>query len=258
MERPKLKSKNISDESTDSVTYHIEGDLVPALTLELTLGQSVMFEYHVMSWKTPALMLSQVALDKRYKRAAGGVPAILMQTEGEGTIAFSRHAAGTVFPIRLLPGESIDVRERLYLAATCNLSYDFKQYETMSSVMYGGTGFFVDEFKTDEHDGIVWVHAYGDVFEVVLGEGEQIDIDSGSWVYKDHTVKMTPKKQHVLADMLDGRTLVSWRFTGPGRVGIQTVSLTMNPDSSIMYADKKGVVGFVFGLLRAFKKRRSI
>ena len=38
--------------------------------------------------------------------------------------------------------------------------------------MYGG-GFFIDEFYAADHEGVVWVHGYGNVFEKVLDAGRR-------------------------------------------------------------------------------------
>src|SRR5205085_6109661 len=57
-------------------------------------------------------------------------------------------------------------------------------------MLYGG-GFWVDEFFAGDHEGVVWVHGYGNVFEKQLDPGETIDIEPGGWVYRDHSVQMS-------------------------------------------------------------------
>ena len=53
MERPKLLSTIAESETFAGVTYHLDGELVPALTVELPPGQSVYFEHHILLWKQP-------------------------------------------------------------------------------------------------------------------------------------------------------------------------------------------------------------
>jgi uncharacterized protein (AIM24 family) len=62
-------------------------------------------------------------------------------------------------------------------------------------MLLGGTGFFIDHFHALDREGIVWVHGYGNVFEVALGPGEAIDIEPVGWVYKDSTVQMETQFQ---------------------------------------------------------------
>lgn len=59
----------------------------------------------------------------------------------------------------------------------------------------GGTGFFIDYFVAQQSEGIVWVHGYGNVFDVTLEAGGQIDVEPGGWVYKDRSVQMETQFQ---------------------------------------------------------------
>ena len=80
------------------------------------------------------------------------------------------------------------MREHQFLAATGNVEYGFMRMKGVSNMLLGGTGFFVDHFTAQHGDGIVWVHGYGNVFEVTLAPGEQIDVEPGGWIYKDPSV----------------------------------------------------------------------
>jgi uncharacterized protein (AIM24 family) len=90
-------------------------------------------------------------------------------------------------------------------------------------MLMGGTGFFIDRFVAQNRDGIVWVHGYGNVFDVTLGAGEQIDVEPGGWVYKDTSVRMETQIQSFSTGFLSSGQIVCNRFTGPGRVGIQSM-----------------------------------
>lgn len=54
---------------------------------------------------------------------------------------------------------------------------------------------------------MLWLHGYGNVFEKELAPHEQIDIEPGGWLYKD----------------LGGFSLFMNRFTGPGKVALQSM-----------------------------------
>lgn len=250
MECPTLKSTNNDEKKTNLVTHRIEGNLIPTLTLELTEKQPVFFEHHLLSWKTTALNMVTSKFNRRFKRATGGMQIILLETNGSGKISLSRHSTGHIFPMHLAPNQAIDVREHQYVAATNNLEYTVEHMSETPNVMFGGKAFFIDQFKATDSEGMLWLHSYGDLFEITLEKDEKIDIDSGSWIYKDTTVQIENQIDHYLTGILGTRTVQHKRFIGPGRVGIQTVSLTMAPDSSEIYRGKKGLIGFLFGLLR--------
>jgi Mitochondrial biogenesis AIM24 len=87
-------------------------------------------------------------------------------------------------------GEALDVREHQFLAATDGVDYTFTRVKGASNVLFGGTGFFIDTFTCAGSEGILWLHGYGNVFELTLGPGEQIDVEPGGWIYKSRSVKM--------------------------------------------------------------------
>jgi uncharacterized protein (AIM24 family) len=220
---PVLLPTAARDESYGGVTYHIQGELVPALSIELS-AMPVYFEHHVLLWKDPQIQISIKAIRGSFKRMVAGMPVFLTVATGPGRIAFSRDGAGHVFAIHLAQGQSIDVREHQFLAATESLEYGFSRLKGVSNILFGGTGFFIDSFSCVQREGIIWLHGFGNVFEVVLRAGEEIDIEPGGWIYKDTSVGMQTMFQRVSTGVFASAGQISWnRFTGPGRVGLQTM-----------------------------------
>jgi uncharacterized protein (AIM24 family) len=216
---------SLRDESYGGVTYHIEGELVPVLQLEL--GQvPAYFEHHVLLWKDPTVQIGVKTLSGAFKRAFSGMPIFITEAKGPGRIAFSRDGVGHVFPIHLRSGEAIDVREHQFLAATANVDYTFSWTKGVSNVLFGGTGLFIDRFSCPRQEGVLWLHGYGNVFEMRLEAGEQIDIEPGGWVYKDPTVEMQTQVQRLSTGFLASAGQIFWnRLTGPGRIGLQSMCL---------------------------------
>ncbi len=224
---PQLLPTGTRDETFAGVTYHIEGELVPVLHLELR-SVRVYFEHHILLWKDPAIEIGIKPLQGAFKRVVSGMPIFMTETQGSGRIAFSRDGAGHVFGLHLKNGEELDVREHQFLAATENIDYSFNRVKGVVNILFGGTGFFIDTFHCKHHEGIVWLHGYGNMFEVTLRPGEQIDIEPGGWVYKDRTVQMEAKFQKLAAGLFGGMGQLVWnRFTGPGRIGLQSMYVHM-------------------------------
>ncbi|HEV2990522.1 MAG TPA: AIM24 family protein [Candidatus Angelobacter sp.] len=220
---PVLKPTVARDEKFAGVTYHIEGELVPVLHLELA-NVPVYFEHHILLWKEPRVGIGIKSLAGGFKRMLAGLPIFMTETEGAGQIAFSRDGAGHIFGIHLNHGEGIEMREHQFLAATASVDYSFTRVKGIANMLMGGSGFFIDHFVAQHGEGIVWVHGYGNVFEVNLASGEQIDIEPGGWVYKDRTVKMDTQFQRFSTGLFASAAQIVWnRFTGPGRVGIQSM-----------------------------------
>lgn len=225
--RPILLPTAAKDETFAGVTYHLDGELVPALTIEIGGGQSVYFEHHIMLWKTPTVQIAIRAMKGAFKRMMAGMQIFVTEATGTGQISFSRDGAGHIFGLHLNEGQEVHVREHQFLAATHNIDYTFERVKGVANMLFGGTGFFIDKFHGAHGPGILWLHGYGNVFEKVLAPGEQIDIEPGGWLYKDSNVRMETNIQKLATGFFGSMNFITNRFTGPGRIGIQSMYLHM-------------------------------
>src|SRR5246127_4357976 len=220
---PQILPTQIPEGVAPGVKYRLEGELVPVLHMALDGQVPVYFEHHVLLWKYPQMQIGLHPLKKGLKRRVfGGMPLLLLEAQAAGEIAFSRDAPGHIVALHLQAGEGIMAREHQFLAATGGVQYDYSRQKGFSNMLYGG-GFWVDHFFAGDHEGVVWMHGYGNVFEKTLEPGESIDIEPGGWVYRDHSVQMTQEVYGFKTGLLSGAgNLVFNRFTGPGRVGLQS------------------------------------
>lgn len=220
---PTILPTGVRNEAYAGVTYHIEGELVPVLQIELQ-AQAVYFEHYILLWKEPDVQIDVKAMKGAFKRVMSGIPIFLTRASGNAKIAFSRDGAGHVIAMHMAAGEVIDVREHQFLAATESVEYGYTRVKGASNMLFSGSGFFIDSFECRQNAGILWLHGYGNMFEVTLGPGEQIDIEPGGWVYKDHSVQMQTQRQSLKTGVFASAGALVWnRFTGPGRVGLQSM-----------------------------------
>jgi uncharacterized protein (AIM24 family) len=219
---PRLYPTTFRDETFGGVTYHLEGDIVPVLHIELSKSP-VYFEHHVLLWKHPSVDIAVRSLAGAFSRAIAGMSIFMTEARGPGDIAFSRDGPGQILPLHFQRGQSLNVREHQFLAATDSLDFTFQRVRGFANMLFGQSGFFIDTF-TARAEGVLWLHGYGNVFEVTLGPGEQFDVEPGGWVYKDATVGMETQLMKLSTGLFaSGGQLVFNRFTGPGRLGIQSM-----------------------------------
>jgi uncharacterized protein (AIM24 family) len=223
MHIPEPIQTDVRDEAFAGVTYHIRGQLVPELQIELS-GEPVMFEHHVLLWKEPGVQIELKKLPGGVKRKIAGLDFFVTRAVGPGRIAFSRDYTGQVIPLHLAQGQSLNVREHAFIAATDNLEYTYERVQGIRNMLLGGSGLFIDNFRATKGDAIVWVHGQGNVFLVELDQGEQLDVEAGGWLFKDTSVKLESVGIGLKTGLIGGGGRMTWnRFTGPGRLAIQTM-----------------------------------
>ncbi len=82
----------------------------------------------------------------------------------------------------------------------------------------------MDKFRATDGDALVWLHGHGNVFEVHLDAGEQLDVEAGAWLFKDPTVRLESVSMGLKTGLFAGGGKLTWnRFTGPGRLALQTM-----------------------------------
>jgi len=220
---PRLLPMAKESETFAGVTYHIDGELVPVLTVDVAPNQPVFFEHHILLWKHPTVEIRLRPMKGALKRMIAGMQIFVTEAVGNGQVGFSRDGAGHIFAIHLGKGEEIYVREHQFLAATSSVDYSFERVRGIGTMLFGGTGFFIDRFLAHGADGILWLHGYGNVFEKTLTPGETLDVEPGGWLYRDASVAMTTNVQSLSTGFFGSMSFVTNRFTGPGRVGIQSM-----------------------------------
>ncbi len=240
-------------------TMRIEGELVPAVDVELGPRTSIYFEHHILLWKQPQVRLGFMGLQNAGKRFFAGLQIFISTAQGPGNIAMSREAPGQIVSLRLRPGEAIDVREHQFLLATHQVAYDFYWQQGLANVLFARTGLFIDRFTAQQEEGLLLLHGYGNVFEKTLAPGEQLDVEPGAWLWKDANVRMDTVTvlqsggggglMGALGAFVGGASLMMNRFTGPGRLGLQ--SMTYHEPQVEGAAQQGGTsnIGGVFGSL---------
>ncbi len=140
----------------------IEGVYVPVADMNLAAGEGVYFTHHVLLWKDPQVNVTTMSLAGAWKRMFAGMPLIMTQAVGPGHIAFSKDDPGELIPVPLQPGQSLDVREHLFLAATGNVEYDWFQTGIWFTTQNGNEtethyplGGFMDRFSAPRTPGLL-------------------------------------------------------------------------------------------------------
>jgi len=216
----------------------IEGLYVPVADMNLAASDGVYFSHHVLLWKDTAVNITVMPMRGGWKRMFAGLPLVMTEAHGPGHIAFSHDAPGELIALPMRPGESVDVREHLFLTATTNVAYDWFSTHVWFTTQSGNEtethyplGAFMDRFSAPQSPGLLLLHAAGNVFIRQLGPEQTILVKPTALVFKDPSVRMhlhfeRPSGSYSTFNFFGS----SWsnryfwlRLVGPGRVAIQSV-----------------------------------
>src|SRR5438552_7797935 len=216
------------------MTITIDGELVPVVDIMLGNQLPIYFEHHILLWKHPGVQIGFKSMRGVAKRFFAGIQIFLTEAQGPGNIAFSRDSVGQIVALRLQPGQMVEVREHQFLVATSNVEYGFTYMKSIANILFSRTGLFIDQFTAQGSEGMVLLHGYGNVFEKNLAPGETLDVEPGGWLWKDPGVRMdvttVAGSQRgggllgAIGGLVAGASIILNRFTGPGRIGIQSMS----------------------------------
>lgn len=218
--------------SVHQVDFRIRGGIAPVVEWEMDGSYTLFFEHYVLMYRDPAVTISGSVPKGAMKRVIGKMPIILAKAQGQGRLALGRSAPGEIIGVPIAPGQTLEVREHQFLAATDTLAYGFTRVRGIANLLFGGNGFFVDTFEARRDPGVVWIHAHGNLIEVELAPGEHLDVEPSRWCYKDPRVKMTTVPINVSAGLFASSSFTLNRFTGPGRLGLQSMALFMETESN--------------------------
>ena len=211
----------------------IEGLYVPVADVSLAPNDGIYFTHHVLLWKDPQVNMTTMSLSGAWKRMFAGLPLVMMQAQGPGHIAFSRDAPGEMIALPLQPGESVDVREHLFMLATHSVAYDWFMTNIWYSTKSGDdqethypVGAFMDRFMAPDSPGLLILHASGNVLVRELAPGEALLVKPTALIFKDPTVGMQLHFEHPRTGFSLwgswGNRYVWLRLWGPGRVAVQS------------------------------------
>ena len=211
----------------------IEGQYVPVADFKLAAADSIYFTHHILLWKDDQIQISAMSLKGGWKRLFAGMPLVMTQAIGPGRIAFSKDAPGELVALPLQVGQSMDVREHVFMIATGAILYDWFQTNIWFQTRNGNEtethypiGMFMDRFTAAAGPGLLLLHGSGNVFVRTLGTGETILVKPTALLFKDPTVRMQLHFEHPGGGWRSWRSWGSryaWlRLIGPGRVGVQS------------------------------------
>src|SRR5437763_3511773 len=207
--------------------YRIVGDDRQAVQIVLRQGEEIYAEAGAMLSMGPGIDLQarmQGGIVKGLRRKFLAGESLFMSVfrcdAPTGKLALANPIAGKIFPIQL-QGNAILAERNAYLAAIGNVDLSVAFTKRFGAGLFGGEGFILQKISGQ---GLLFLHAGGNMLEFNLAPGEQLRVDTGCIVSFVDTVSYDIQFVGGFRNALfGGEGLFYATLTGPGHVVLQTL-----------------------------------
>lgn len=209
--------------------YEIEGGTLPVAILYLDAGETIISEVGGRTWTRGPIELETKAeggFGKSLGRMFSGESLFMSKytAKGPAEIAFASSFVGKIVVRELKAGESIICQKSAFMCATAGVELTNHFQKKIGVGFFGGEGFIMQKVTGP---GTVFLEIDGHCKEYDLSAGEEIVCDTGVTALMDATCSLDIRIVKGLKNKLfGGEGLIDTVVTGPGKVYLQTMSIS--------------------------------
>ena len=198
-----------------------------ALQVELRQGEELYAEAGAMLFMGPGIDLQarmqggiMKGLMRKFLAGESMFMSVVRCDTASGRLALANPIAGKIFPIEL-KGHTVLAERNAYLAAIGNVDLSVAFTKRFGAGLFGGEGFILQKISGQ---GLLFLHAGGNMLEFDLAPGEHLRVDTGCIVCFDESVTYDIQFVGGFRNALfGGEGLFYATLTGPGHVVLQTL-----------------------------------
>ncbi len=207
--------------------YRVIGNTMPAVEVLFDQpGESMYTQSGGMAWMSEGIEMNtntQGGLLKGVGRMFAGESMFMANYTAQkagATIAFASTVAGEILPVNLNEAGALVCQKGAFLCAEPGVKLDVKFNKKISSGLFGGEGFILQEISGQ---GMAFLEIDGDKVIKELGAGEVLKVDTGNVVAFEKSVRYEVETVKGLKNIvLGGEGLFLTKLIGPGKVILQT------------------------------------
>ncbi|MBE6884221.1 MAG: TIGR00266 family protein [Ruminococcaceae bacterium] len=223
--------------------YKIFGDSLPAVSLRLKAGESVITQSGGMTW-----MSDQFSMDTNMRGGFGGALGRMITGESLFTatytaradnaeITFASSFPGSIVALKLDGTKEYICQKNAFLCATSGINLSVAVNRARAG-LFGGEGFIMQRLSGT---GMVFLEIDGTAVEHQLSAGETLKIDTGNLAIYESTVDYTTETVKGFKNVLfGGEGLFLSVVRGPGKVWLQTMNIHNFVGKISQYMPTKG------------------
>ena len=201
------------------------GSAFPLLKFALERGETVKAQSGAMVAISDGLKLEgkvDGGIGKAIGRMFSGESFFMQHVLAEqraGWVLFASPVPGGIADVEIRQGQELTVQKNGFLAGTPGIEVSTKA-QSLARGLFSGEGFFVVKLGGS---GTAFLSTYGAIHTIDIPTGEQVMVDNGHLIAWDSAMKydITKAASSWFSAMTTGSGFVC-RFTGPGRVLVQT------------------------------------
>jgi uncharacterized protein (TIGR00266 family) len=238
--------------------YKIVGDVMQALQLQLRQGEEIFAEAGAMLYMGPGIELQarmqgglMKGLMRKFLAGESMFMSVFRCNTPTGHMALANPIAGKIFRLEL-NNNTILAERNAFLCMVGNVDLSIAFTKKFGAGLFGGEGFILQKLSGQ---GLVFLHAGGNMLDFNLGPGEQLRVDTGCIVSMADSVTYDIEFVGGFRNALfGGEGLFYATLTGPGHVVLQTLpfSRLANRIGAAMGGrrdESKGLGGIAGGVL---------
>ncbi len=228
--------------------HEIIGSTMPVLRISLAKGESVVAVSGELSWMSSSIQMNTTTnaaggggLFGALKRAVGGGSLFMTEYHADGdhgVVAFATKLPGHIVPIELAGDKTYMIHRHGYLCGTPGVELGVGFQQSLGAGIFGGSGFVLQKMTGT---GSAWVELGGEIVTYDLAAGETLRVHPGHVGMFEGQVKFEITRIKGITNMLfggDGIFLAA--LTGPGRVWLQTLTVSNLAHAILPYLPAKG------------------
>ena len=210
--------------------YRIFGDMMPAVTIRLSRGESVYTQSGGMSWMTEGVQMEsnlKGGFGKAFGRMFSGESlfmATFTATRDVDEVTFAAAMPGKILKFDIQPNYEIIAQKGAFLCAERGVQMSPYLTRGVRGGLFGGEGFVLQRISGE---GMLFCEMDGSIRQIDLAPGERIRVDSGNIAAFEATVGYSAEMVKGFKNILfGGEGLFLSTLTGPGRVWLQTMTVS--------------------------------
>ena len=207
--------------------YKIVGDVMQALKIQLARNEEIYAEAGAMLYMGDGIELNarmqggfMKGLMRKFLAGESMFMSVFKCNHASGDLALANPIAGKIFPIQL-NGNTVLAERNAFLCAIGNVDLSIAFTKKFGAGLFGGEGFILQKISGQ---GLVFLHAGGNMLEFDLKPGEHLRVDTGCIVSMAESVTYDIQFVGGFRNALfGGEGLFYATLTGPGHVVLQTL-----------------------------------